>query len=128
MSLLRFKKTLTPFILMMCNKEVLMDLKKDFGLRLKELRTKKGITQYQLAEMVGVDPKHMSHIETGRSFPKADLIEKFAKALNLDYTKLFKTEHLQDKELLLKQINLSLQKASEDELRNIYKIISSLLD
>ena len=67
MSLLRFKKTLTPFILMMCNKEVLMDLKKDFGLRLKELRTKKGITQYQLAEMVGVDPKHMSHIETGRS-------------------------------------------------------------
>ena len=55
-----------------------MNIKKDFGLRIKELRNKKRITQYQLAELVGIDPKHMSHIETGRSFPKADLIEKFA--------------------------------------------------
>lgn len=51
-----------------------MNLKKDFGKRIKELRCKKGITQYQLAELVGIDPKHISHIETGRSFPKADLI------------------------------------------------------
>ena len=51
-----------------------MNIKKDFGQRIKELRNKKGITQYQLAEMTGIDPKHMSHIETGRSFPKADLI------------------------------------------------------
>ena len=105
-----------------------MDLKRDFGLRLKELRTKKGITQYQLAEMVGIDPKHMSHIETGRSFPKADLIEKFANALEIDYTKLFKTEHLQPKGTLIKQINALLLKASDEELKNIYKIISSLLD
>ena len=112
-----------------------MDLKKDFGMRLKELRSKKGITQYQLAEIVGIDPKHMnistvhmSHIETGRSFPKADLIEKFAEALNVEYTKLFKTEHLQDKGTLLKQINSLLQKASEEELKNVYKIVNSLLD
>lgn len=39
-----------------------MSLKKDFGLRLKELRNKKGITQYQLAELVDIDPKHISHI------------------------------------------------------------------
>ena len=108
--------------------EVLMDLKRDFGLRLKELRNKKGITQYQLAEMVDIDPKHMSHIETGRSFPKADLIEKFANALKIDYTKLFKTEHLQPKGTLIKQINALLLKASDEELKNIYKIISSLLD
>lgn len=105
-----------------------MDLKKDFGMRLKELRSKKGITQYQLAEIVGIDPKHMSYIETGRSFPKADLIEKFAEALNVEYTKLFKTEHLQDKGTLLKQINSLLQKASEEELKNVYKIVNSLLD
>lgn len=107
---------------------VLMDLKKDFGMRLKELRSKKGITQYQLAEIVGIDPKHMSHIETGRSFPKADLIEKFAEALDVEYTKLFKTEHLQDKDILLKQIISLLKKANEDELKNIYKIVNSLLD
>lgn len=105
-----------------------MDLKKDFGLRLKELRSKRGITQYQLAEMVGIDPKHMSHIETGRSFPKADLIEKFAEALDVDYTKFFKTEHLQDKDALLDRISFYLNKATEDELKIIYKIIIGFFD
>ena len=107
---------------------VLMDLKKDFGLRLKELRNKRGITQYQLAELAGIDPKHMSHIETGRSFPKADLIAKFAEALNIDYTKLFRTEHLQDREILLERINAQLNKANDDDLKNIYKILMGYFD
>lgn len=105
-----------------------MDLKKDFGLRLKELRNKRGITQLKLAEIVEIDPKHMSHIETGRSFPKADLIEKFAKALNVDYTKLFNTEHLQDRAILLEKIITLLNKSNDDELKNIYKIIFSCVD
>ncbi len=62
-----------------------MSLKKDFGKRLKEIRQKRGFTQFQLAEMAEIDAKHMSHIETGRSFPKADLIEKFANILNVEY-------------------------------------------
>ena len=103
-----------------------MNLKKDFGLRLKELRTKKGITQYQLAEMAGVDPKHMSHIETGRSFPKADLIEKLALALDVDYSELFKIEHLYEREYLLDKINRFLQKSSDEDLKIFYKFISSL--
>ncbi len=105
-----------------------MDLKKDFGMRLKELRSKKGITQYQLAELVGIDPKHMSHIETGRSFPKADLIEKFAEALGIEYTNFFKTEHFKDKKILREQINNYLNKANEEELRKIFKIIASFME
>ncbi len=105
-----------------------MDLKKDFGLRLKELRIKKGITQSHLAEITGIDPKHISHIETGRSFPKADLIEKLANALDVDYTKLFLTSHLKNNEALKEQINLLLLKATEEELKIIYKIISGIVE
>lgn len=105
-----------------------MNIKKDFGLRIKELRNKKGITQYQLAEMTGTDPKHMSHIETGRSFPKADLIEKLANALELEYTELFQTEHLQERKVLLNKINNSLEKAKDNDLRVIYKLISSYIN
>lgn len=106
----------------------LMDLKKDFGQRLKELRNKNGITQYQLAELVGIDPKHMSHIETGRSFPKADLIEKFAEALNVDYTKLFRTEHLQSRKILIAKINELLNTSTDEELKTIYKIVFGCID
>lgn len=105
-----------------------MNIKKDFGLRIKELRNKKGITQYQLAEMTGIDPKHMSHIETGRSFPKADLIEKLANALELEYTELFQTEHLQERKVLLNKIINYLEKAKDNDLRVIYKLISSYIN
>lgn len=101
-----------------------MNIKKDFGQRIKELRNKKGITQYQLAEMTGIDPKHMSHIETGRSFPKADLIEKFANALDIDYTELFKTQHLDDRKILLEKLGNYLENASDSDLQVIYKLIS----
>ncbi len=101
-----------------------MNIKKDFGLRLKELRNKRGITQYQLAELAGIDPKHMSHIETGRSFPKADLIEKFASALSIDYTELFKTEHLQSREVIIDKIQNVLPGLSDEDLQIIFKILS----
>ena len=59
-----------------------MDLKKDFGLRLKELRNKRGITQSKLAEMVEIDPKHMSHIETGSTKLSLQVFGELAEALH----------------------------------------------
>lgn len=103
-----------------------MNIKKDFGLRIKELRNKKGMTQYELAEMVAIDPKHISHIETGRSFPKADLIEKFATAFGVDYTEFFKTEHLQDRKYLTEKINIIIKNATNEDLRKILKILMCL--
>lgn len=101
-----------------------MSLKKDFGLRLKELRNKKGITQYQLAELVDIDPKHISHIETGKSFPKADLIEKLAKALDIDYKNLFfNTESSKNNKILLNKIFELLKQSNYEELVIIYKLI-----
>ena len=103
-----------------------MGIKKDFGLRLKELRSKRGITQSQLAEMVKIDPKHMSHIETGRSFPKADLIEKFAESLKIDYTEFFNTKHLQNRSDILKNLNSIIDDMTDKDLKNLYKIALSI--
>ena len=105
-----------------------MNIKKDFGARIKELRIKKGITQYQLAELANIDPKHMSHIETGRSFPKADLIEKLALAFEVEYTELFKTEHLQERQKKIDKIDLILKDISDKDLNVIYKIITSYVN
>lgn len=105
-----------------------MNIKKDFGQRIKELRSKRGITQYQLAELANIDPKHMSHIETGRSFPKADLIEKLAHALNIDYTEFFKTEHLQERKNKIEKINQILNCVCEKDLNVLYRIITSFIN
>lgn len=105
-----------------------MNLKKDFGLRIKQLRNKRGITQSQLAEIAGIDPKHMSHIETGRSFPKADLIEKFAAAFDVEYKELFNSEYLFDRNVIMEKINNCLKNASDEQIKTLYKIITGYLN
>ncbi len=104
-----------------------MSIKKDFGKRLKEIRAKKGITQFQLAEKVGIDAKHMSHIETGRSFPKADLITRFSQVLEVNYNEFFKTEHLLERNALMKKITNTLEASTDEELKKIYKLMISFL-
>ena len=104
-----------------------MSLKRDFGKRLKEIRQKRGFTQFQLAEKAEIDAKHMSHIETGRSFPKADLIEKFARILNVEYNSFFNIKHSKSREEIINEINSLLNNAGDEKLGLIYRLILDIL-
>ena len=70
-----------------------MTIKQLLGLRIKELRTKIKLTQAQLAEKVGIDPKHQSCIENGKNFPSADLLDKYVLEFNIEACELFKISH-----------------------------------
>lgn len=106
-------------------KRDIMNLRKLFGKRLKEVRSKANITQSELAEKTGIDAKHLSCIETGHSFPKADLIEKFSKELNIEVTDLLNLRHLKSSDEIKREINALISTAPEDDLRRIYKIITA---
>ena len=66
---------------------------------LKEYRKKCGFTQAQLAEKVKVTPNYIGMLEMGRNFPATDLIERIAKALNIEMYELFVESHSPTKEL-----------------------------
>ncbi len=66
-----------------------MTLKQDLGQRIQKLRKDKKITQEQLAEMVGIDPKNISRIEKGNNYPTAENLTSIAKALHVDIYELF---------------------------------------
>lgn len=66
-----------------------MTLKQDLGQRIQKLRKDKKITQEQLAEMVGIDPKNISRIEKGNNYPTAENLTSISKALNVDIYELF---------------------------------------
>lgn len=100
-----------------------MDLKKIFGTQLKSLRNKKKLTQFELAEAIGIDEKHLSHIETGRSFPKANLIEKMTEVLEIDLNTLFDFPKETDRTIILKRISDTLNKLPDKDLYKIYKLI-----
>lgn len=102
-------------------------LKVLFGRKIKDYRKRKGYTQAQLAELVNVDDKHISCIESGKNFPSPDLIERFAKALELEPKDLFEFYHLQEPEDLKSEIIFMLDNISDEELVLAYKYIRTFL-
>lgn len=53
-----------------------------FGRNIKASRQKKGLTQEQLAELVGIGPSHMSHIESGKTVPSFEVFVMLVNALD----------------------------------------------
>ena len=45
----------------------------DIGGRIKQKRIEKGLTQEKLAELVGIGPSHMSHLESGKTVASMDV-------------------------------------------------------
>ena len=106
-----------------------MDLsKKLFGARIKELREKTGLNQEKLAEMVGMEARHLSRIETGKSFTTIENISKLAQALGVNISSLFEFDHKNEKDLLIKKIDLYLHSADEKQVEIAYKIIKSITE
>jgi transcriptional regulator with XRE-family HTH domain len=53
------------------------------GLRLRQLREKKGLSVRALAEKAGVDWSAINRIELGKAKPRLDTLERLAKALGV---------------------------------------------
>ena len=98
-----------------------------FGKRIKELRKKQGITQEQLAEILGVENQTISRIETGCFFTSYENLEKLAFALNTDIKDFFEFNHLKDKEELKKDLIENINNLSTSDLQKISKFIKEFL-
>lgn len=103
------------------------DIKTLFGRKIKEYRKKRNITQAQLAEMVNVDNKHISCIESGKNFPSPNLIERLATSLNVEPKDLFEFYYLQEPKDLKAEIISMLDKLNENNLSLTHKYIKTFL-
>jgi transcriptional regulator with XRE-family HTH domain len=105
-----------------------MKTKELLGARIKELRKAKGLTQDQLSEIVGIDPKHLSRIEVGRSFPSLDALERMTAALHVEIKDFFEFEH-QEKNLkeIKGKLDILLKEAGTEKLGLILKLIRAVV-
>jgi transcriptional regulator with XRE-family HTH domain len=62
------------------------------AINLKSFRAARGWSQAKLAEKAGISTQHIGMIETKIKFPSSAMIEKLAKALNIDPAELFYRE------------------------------------
>lgn len=103
-------------------------IKKHFGARLKEIREKRGLNQEQLAELVNMESRHISRIETGKSFTTLENLSKIAQALNVDVSAFFNFEHKKDKNTLIQEITKYLQQGDIKQIELAHRLILSIFE
>jgi transcriptional regulator with XRE-family HTH domain/KaiC/GvpD/RAD55 family RecA-like ATPase len=61
----------------------------DLGLRLKEFRLRRGLSQTELAKLVGVTPSTISQVESNLIYPSLPALIKMGEVLSVDLTSFF---------------------------------------
>jgi transcriptional regulator with XRE-family HTH domain len=66
-----------------------MNIQQKFGIKLKELRLKNGLSQEKLANLAEIDRTYLPGIEKGERNVSLSIIEKLAIALGIEITEFF---------------------------------------
>jgi transcriptional regulator with XRE-family HTH domain len=97
------------------------------GARIREIRKARGLTQEQLAEMIDVEQKHVSRIESGKNYPTIDRLEKMAAALKVPLMGFFEFMHLQDDDESAVDLEKMLLELDRDSRKLAYRLISATI-
>jgi transcriptional regulator with XRE-family HTH domain len=103
-----------------------VEIKQLLGARIRELRKNRNLTQEQLSEMVGINPKYVSSIERGKENPTLDTCIKIAESLEVSIGELFYQLEAENPEKRMKKIVSLLEQAPEDQQIVALRILSVL--
>ncbi|MFQ5431135.1 MAG: helix-turn-helix domain-containing protein [Nitrospinota bacterium] len=105
-----------------------MNEQKLFGMRMRELRKARKLSQEQLAVKTGISSKYVSRIETGHHFPSMDILTKLTGALNVEMEDLFKFAHeAKNARELRKSLKELLNRADLETLRLAVKVLRAIV-
>jgi len=97
------------------------------GARIKEIRKARGLTQEKLAEMIEVEQKHVSRIESGKNFPTIDRLEKMAAALNVPIMGFFDFLHLEEDDEVVVNLEAMLMELDGNSRKIAYRLIKATI-
>ena len=103
-----------------------MDNKKKLGLKIKELRKRKGLTQEQLAELINMEQNSISVIESGRNFPTVGTLEKIAQILEVNLSDFFNYDYIDDIETIKASTKDIIRKMDDNQIRQLFKYVKSI--
>jgi len=104
-----------------------MDTKQMIGARIKDIRIKTGLTQEQLSEKVGINPKYLSSIERGLENPTLNTLIKLSESLDVNLDDLFTQIEIEDPAERKSLIISLLDQADDDQLKLAYRILSVII-
>ena len=104
-----------------------MNIKKLLGKRIREYRIHGKMTQYQLAEKIGIDGKHLSSIELGKNMPNPQIIFRLSEIFGIEVRDLFEFYHLQTGSDLRQYVINQIQTLDDSQLEMVCKYIRSFV-
>ena len=103
------------------------DMKRNIGLRIKHLRTVRGLTQAALAEAVGISTEAISNIERGVNFPSFENLVKIAEILKFTLVDIFDGVEKSCKRAMAEgEILAAVKSLPNDKLDLAVKLIAAL--
>ena len=103
-----------------------MQTKELLGLKIKEIRKQKKLTQEKLAEMIDLDIGYISKLEVGRNFPTIGTLEKIADALDVEIYELFQFTKIRDTDFKA-EITSIYDKLNKEKQYTLYRVAKDLL-
>jgi len=103
-----------------------MNTKELLGLKVKEFRKKRKLTQEKLSELIGVDNGYISKLEVGQNFPSLGTLEKIADVLEVNLSDFFQFIPSTEPNLKSEVINIY-DKLNKDKQYTLYRVAKGLL-
>lgn len=100
----------------------------NIGKRIKQYRTEKGISQEALAEMVNINYRHISNIETGRRYPSLEIIIAFANVFGVSADDLLVDTLEHTSSVVGKEVHAILQDCHPAKKKMLIEILKFMKD
>ena len=95
------------------------------GKRIRGARKAQGLTQERLAELSGIEPSNISHIERAATKLSLPTLVAIANSLGVTTDELLYESLLKNTHVSVKQIDELLSDCTPDELRSIVELIQT---
>lgn len=97
----------------------------EFGNKLRDARISAGFSQERLAELMGISPTHIKHMENGRRAPSFDLLYQLCQLLQISVDSVFfpEKDHPSDTEFRAVQL---IRQSPESQQRAVVAMLEAL--
>ena len=92
-----------------------MNKKLLIGMRIKELRKRRGLSQESLAEKADTSPNYVSRMERGTENPTLDMLIKISEALAVDLWEVFDYKHEANPKALREMLKTLANEITDEE-------------
>ncbi len=93
------------------------------GIKIKEIRKRKKVSQERLAELVSMNTRSIIRIENRKNLPTLETLAKIAEVLEVSISDFFEASTPINKQEVIDNVNMLMKKMDDKELQTFYKAI-----